>query len=799
MNYAMKLSESEMSISSTIATNHFGHIPVTSRTLDPGMGIAVARRTVFREGDDESFGRVADRVAAGNMSLLGHPLMDDECNEQKQLRNAIATGALLTSGRHLQHGDMSQSLRNIEVFSNCATAITTFAKFYLLLNGAGVGRSYDDELIVVDWQAAPTLLLYLSPEHPDYPHDVKSQCQLGVDLGILPYGTTTDPTGIMRQYIANNFVSDLSSIPPDTIQHDIADSREGWGKAVEILEAMAFRHESNKTLLLKFSHIRRLGAPIGGMQNRPASGPVSVMRAFLNLRNHVMLAKSKMWLWEQALRIDHYFSIEVQVGGARRAARMATKSWRDRDILAFIRIKSEGGLWTANHSVMVDKTFWSLVQAEATDDPLSIHAHAVFDEVTLCAYVNGEPGFINVDKLEDHRTGSARDRPVYENGEDFQSDRYHVDEACGLLAELTRRSAVSRFPVTTNPCSEISLHVAGGVCVIADFAPLLACPLDLMTFEPGGISDEWAERWDDRIEESVRLGVRFLIRVNTMNALYGKEIARTNRIGIGPTGLHEYAWRRFGYDFNDLLDPIKSAPFWNMMERFSFAAKDESCSYSEFLGMNDPITVTTVKPAGSTSKLFGLTEGVHLPARRQYLRWVQFKGTQNSDTRQWDVGSDPRLAEYESQGYPMRGLKTFQGMTIVGFPTVPLLVRLGIGERVVTASEASPSDQYQWLRLLEKYWIGKDRGNQISYTLKVLTNNFDVEAFRTIVREHQSTVRCCAILPSKSDAEMGYEYLPEEEVSLERFVELVQNIKVENDNEEIDLVHLQCASGICPI
>ena len=41
-----------------------------------------------------------------------------------------------------------------------------------------------------------------------------------------------------------------------------------------------------------------------------------------------------------------------------------------------------------------------------------------------------------------------------------------------------------------------------------------------------------------------------------------------------------------------------------------------------------PITVTTVKPAGTTSKLFGLTEGAHLPARRQYLRWVQFKGAQ---------------------------------------------------------------------------------------------------------------------------------------------------------------------------
>jgi hypothetical protein len=32
-----------------------------------------------------------------------------------------------------------------------------------------------------------------------------------------------------------------------------------------------------------------------------------------------------------------------------------------------------------------------------------------------------------------------------------------------------------------------------------------------------------------------------------------------------------------------------------------------------------------MKPAGTTSKLFGLTEGAHLPSMREYLRWVQFR------------------------------------------------------------------------------------------------------------------------------------------------------------------------------
>lgn len=44
------------------------------------------------------------------------------------------------------------------VLTNCVTAAASFTLFYLLLNGSGVGRSYDDELDVVDWGKAPRLL-----------------------------------------------------------------------------------------------------------------------------------------------------------------------------------------------------------------------------------------------------------------------------------------------------------------------------------------------------------------------------------------------------------------------------------------------------------------------------------------------------------------------------------------------------------------------------------------------------------------------------------------------------------------
>lgn len=793
----------------TTPGSSFGTQPQPARALDPGMGLAVARRTVFRADDHEDFGRVADRVAAGNMALLGAA---SDPVEQARLRNAIATGALITSGRHLQHGDAAQPGRNMEVFTNCATAAASFTLFYLLLNGSGVGRSYDDELMAIDWARAPRLLLRLSHDHPDFPATQAALHRFGTEFGLLPWGTRLDALtpgqeAELRAWIAREFLDSQLPAPPDAIEHAVDDSREGWAKAVEVLESLAFAGAADRTLLLDFSAIRPCGAPIAGMQGRPASGPLSLMRGFVNLRHHVIEPArhrapddEALGPWEQALLADHYLSVEVQVGGARRAARMATKSWRDPGIFRFIRSKAEGGLWTANNSVMVDAEFWEQVRAAQAGSTTAeaAHALAVFDEASRCAWINGEPGFINGDKLDDHRTGRARLKPVHTDGRDVRSARYQADHAVALLADLSRRAQVSHFPATTNPCGEITLHTTGGYCVIADFAPLLACPADLATLTPGAVPPAIAAEWDSRVEDSVRLGVRFLMRANLMDALYGEEVRRTNRMGIGPTGLHEWAWVRWGLAFDDLLDDASAAPFWAALAHLSAAAKDESTSYAAELGLPEPFTVTTVKPAGTTSKLFGLTEGAHLPARRQYLRWVQFRGQPN-EHGDWAPDSDRLLADYEARRYPIRALRSFPGMSVVGFPTLPLIQRLGIGDRLVTASDAPPEAQYRWLALLEQHWIGAERGNQVSYTLKVYTDRHNLEAFRAMLLEHQPRIRCCAILPSRPDHALGYEYLPEEELDAEAFTALVAAIEDPALHEAVDMTHLTCASGVCPI
>ena len=743
------------------------------RSLHPGMGQAVAERTILRRKDNgkfESWGDVAARVALGNSKLC--QTSKEQQKEHEILQRHIANATLLMSGRHLQHGDETECERNMEVFTNCATAPCSFLEFYLLMNGSGVGRCYDDDLMLVNWDNAPNLICVIDENHPDF------------DLS-----AHQSKRAAIHQYGKGK----------DILWFTVPDSREGWATALEIYENGAFQKiHRDKLLILDFSEVREKGKPIKGMQNRPSSGPVSLINAFQKAST---IKGAKLEPWKQSLYIDHYFAECVLVGGARRSARMATKVWTDDSILDFIRVKRpielEGKtleetveyldscgvppssfLWSANNSVVVDDQFWKHLNykrgSPGYNNPKSVHARKVFKMVSRCAYGDrtGEPGFINVHKL----TQNDKGRTKLLRGDYVVSKKFELREETDIfMSRLAKRASKKTYYMIVNPCSEIVLNILGGFCTIADVVPF------------------YAKDFDDA-EDAFRAATRALIRVNTMDSIYGKEVSRTNRIGVGMTGVHEFAWRFFKFGFHDLIDEEKSKEFWLLLARFNRAVRDESISYSDKLGLETPHTCTTIKPAGTTSKLFGLTEGWHLPAKSWYLRWVQFRH------------DDPLVGVYKEKGYPVRNLVKYEGTSIVGFPTAPAITTLGMGEKLVTAAEATPEEQYQWLMLGEKYWIhGTDEygesvkeeyGNQISYTLKYKPENVSYHDFQQILREFQSQIRCCSVMP-QIDA-VAYEYQPEQGITKAEYEELHRNIQHEL-GEDIGKEHLDCDTQACPV
>jgi adenosylcobalamin-dependent ribonucleoside-triphosphate reductase len=738
-----------------------------------GMGHAVAERTILRKKQDgkwETWQDVADRVALGNAMLCRNK--SEVGGEYETLKRHLLNATTLMSGRHLQHGDSEQPSRNMEVFTNCATSSNSFMLFYLLMNGSGVGRCYDDDMMLVNYDHAPIVRCVLDEHHPDY------------------------------DFSAHESVRDAKhkyGNGKDILWHKVADSREGWAKALEVWENAAFQKvHADHILILDFSDVRCKGSPIKGMQDRPASGPVPLMNAF---QKAASIKGAGLPRWMQAMYVDHYFAECVLVGGARRAARMSAKTWRDKSVLEFITIKrpieyigkpadeimgmreQSGGvkpqsfLWSSNNSILVDEEFWKLLSLKKSDPKykgdLAKHARKVFRLATSAAYADGtgEPGFINQDKLVCNTAGLQK---MIRENHYLGSKKYQLEEETEVYTtRLLRRASQKPFWMIVNPCSEIAIALWGAFCTIADLVPF------------------HGESLDD-IEDCARALVRALIRVNLMDSVYSKEVQRTNRIGIGLTGIHEFAWKFFGLNFHDLINEEKSKPFWMFLSRIKRAIRAEAVEYATELGVEVPHTDTTIKPSGTVSKLFGLTEGWHLPAMLWYMRWVQFSV------------NDPLVETYKAKGYPVQELKQYKNTVIVGFPTTPAICDLGMNQ-IVTAGEATPEQQYQWLMLGEKYWIRgvdeageplPDTGNQISYTLKYTPKKVTYKEFAATIRNFQSRVKCCSIM--EQEGEGSYEYLPEQPVTKAEYEDTVRRI-TEAVAEDVDKTHVDCASGACPI
>ena len=756
------------------------NLVIESYHVDYGDEVIVGiTLTVTGHIEIEHWEDVARRVATG--SALLHPDTEGREGEFDKMHHHLRQASILMSGRHLQHGDATQPMRNMEVFTNCSTAASTFLTFYLLLNGSGVGRSYDNEMIRADLNSLPITVCVIDMMHKD----VQSGEINALDLRTAKHLYAGRPIEV----------------------YEVPDSREGWAKAIEKMEVAAFQGDKrNSVLILDFSKVRPRGAPIAGMQNRPASGPGPMMTA---LSNVAKLRDAGMSPWRAAMYADHYVAECVLVGGARRAARMATKTWRDKNVLEFIQVKRGGFLWSSNNSVTVDEDFWRYVRGEAqpyehdtADGWLIDHARKVFDALTEAAYYDqtGEPGIINVDKL----TWNGEGTEALLDGNFAGSERYQLEpETLELTKALAKAWLDCEYKVITNPCGEIVLGALGGYCVIADVVPFHAASrLDGPSWHidtalsQGEAAIAVKKEWDDDAEDAFRTATRALIRTNLMDSLYAKEVARTNRIGVGITGLHEYAWARFGFGWKDIVNEEHSKDFWLTLSRFKRAVQEEAWKYSAELGVTVPHTNTTIKPAGTTSKLFGLTEGAHLPSMREYLRWVQFRN------------DDPLIEEYREIGYPVKKLKTYSGTTIVGFPTVPTICSLGMGDKLVTAAEATPEEQYQYLMLLEKYWLTgveedgvtplEERGNQVSYTLKYNPTVVSFEQFKKTLLEGQSRIRCCSVMPQQDVS--AYEYQPEQPVTKHEFETILAAIKDETDaKQDVDFAHVDCAGGACPI
>ena len=245
--------------------------------------------------------------------------------------------------------------------------------------------------------------------------------------------------------------------------------------------------------------------------------------------------------------------------------------------------------------------------------------------------------------------------------------------------------------------------------------------------------------------------------------------------GVGATGIVKF------------LDHNKHKNIASMLQQLRASARNGANDIADELGLPRPKLVSTVKPSGTLSKIMSTTEGVHKPLGKYLFNNVTF-----------------------SKHDPIVPIMTAAGYTVIEKPFEPdsVLVTFPVAYDDVEFEEVDGKfvNLETAVEQLDRYKLMMD--NYVDHNCSV-TISYDQAEIPSIIEwiltNWDSYVGVSFIYrndPTKTAADLGYAYLPQEVVTKETYDEYVSKlaeVDIENANSFDELTDDECATGACPI
>lgn len=298
-----------------------------------------------------------------------------------------------------------------------------------------------------------------------------------------------------------------------------------------------------------------------------------------------------------------------------------------------------------------------------------------------------------------------------------------------------------------NPCGEIPLE-SYEACNLAE--------IFLPNIENAGM-----------FKEAARLMYKCCKGISTLPFIHeqtNEVVSRNRRIGISVTGFLQSKFRDDAALFNEV---------YNDLSQFDK-------QYSELLGINESVKLTTVKPSGTLSLLAGVTPGGHPAFAPYYFRRIRM------------AANDPLVNYCKESGYHVEPLLNFDGTRDVG--TMIVRIPIKTPEGTVCAKEMDAIAQLETLRWLQRYWSDNSVSVTVYYRLEELSE------IRRWLNKHYHELKSVSF---SLHSEHGFKQAPLEEITEEIYLKEKGKIVAKDiftDTGDYDLEdNLECASGACPI
>ncbi len=264
----------------------------------------------------------------------------------------------------------------------------------------------------------------------------------------------------------------------------------------------------------------------------------------------------------------------------------------------------------------------------------------------------------------------------------------------------------------------------------------------LESFELCCLVESFPSRHDsyEEFQETLKFAYLYSKSVTLVNTHWQETNAvmlKNRRMGISQTGIIEafvkngrrtmLEWSNKGYEYLQALDE----------------------QYSGWLCIPKSIKITTVKPSGTVSLLPGVPPGIHYPHSEYYIRRIRI--SKNSDL----------ITPIKKAGYFVEDDLYSPNTIVVEFP---------VHEKYFVRSKNDVSiwEQAQNAADYQKYWSD----NQVSITITF--QQHEADQIKHVLECFEDKLKSASFLPIK---EHGYKQAPYEEISQEKYEEMISKIK----------------------
>ena len=247
--------------------------------------------------------------------------------------------------------------------------------------------------------------------------------------------------------------------------------------------------------------------------------------------------------------------------------------------------------------------------------------------------------------------------------------------------------------------------------------------------------------------------------------------------GVGATGIVKWL------DHQEYMNNNTAS----MLENIATSARKGANDIADELGLPRAKLVTTIKPSGTLSKVMSTTEGVHKPLGEDLFNNITFSK------------HDPIVPIMTAANYKVIEKPFEPDSVLITFPVSYDDVKFDEvdGKFVNLETAVQQLDRYG---LMMKHYVDHNCSVTISYSpdeipaiIEWIMTNWDLYVGVSFIYRND---------PTKTAADLGYAYLPQDVVSQEMYDEYVSQLSpvdIENANSFDELTDDECATGACPI